>query len=337
MANRSAKTALEMKDLEVRLDPDAYDSFSRQCCSVNWPETNCYTDVYISMLNGLGLDAYGCMAFTLASDFEGDHFTFFKPPLSDLRTLYGLNVQELTLWRPLIDHVEEHVNAGRIVCPEVDSFYLPDTRATDYRRAHVKTTIGITSIDRNTRTLSYFHNAGHFRLHEDDYDGIFRIGRDGPADYLPPYCELLDLDRLTIRPTAQLVELSRELARQYLSYRPERNPMRALGIRLSDDLVWLAEGDLEKYHLYVFATLRQCGANFDLTAQFLRWLENGGVPGLSEPAEHFAALSNTAKTCVLKLARIVNTRKLRDLSANIIELEEHWARGMDKLASALTP
>lgn len=324
-----------MKDLDVRLDPDAYDSFNRQCYSANWPETNCYTDVYISMLNGLGLDAFACLPFTLASDFQGDHFTFFKPPLSDLRTLYGLNVQELTLWRPLIDHVEEHARAGRIVCPEVDAFYLPDTQATDYQRAHVKTTIGITSIDRKARTLSYFHNAGHFRLSGDDFDGIFRIGREGPADYLPPYCELLDLDRLTIRPTSGLVALSHELAKQYLLYRPDRNPMQALGARLTDDLEWLAEGNLEKYHMYVFTTLRQCGANFDLTAQYLHWLSDGGVSDLTEPAEHFLALSNTAKTCVLKLARIVNSRKIKDLSANITELEEHWAQGMDKLTRAL--
>ena len=43
------------------------------------------------------------MPFTLAVDWEGDQWTFFKPPHSDLRTLYGFDTQELNVWRPLVE------------------------------------------------------------------------------------------------------------------------------------------------------------------------------------------------------------------------------------------
>ena len=79
------------------------------------------------------------LPFTLAIDFEGDQWTFFKPPHGDLCDLYGLDVQELAIWRPLVEHVEEQVERGRPVLVELDSYYLPDTAGTAYRIEHVKT------------------------------------------------------------------------------------------------------------------------------------------------------------------------------------------------------
>ena len=53
-----------------------------------WVEKNCYADVWIELLNALELEPAAMLPFTLGADFEGDHWTFFKPPLSDLRALY---------------------------------------------------------------------------------------------------------------------------------------------------------------------------------------------------------------------------------------------------------
>ena len=75
------------------------------------------------------------MPFTLAIDFEGDQWTFFKPPHDELRDLYGIDVQELNCWRPLIDHAEEHLAAGKLISTEADAWWLPDIAGTDYRRA----------------------------------------------------------------------------------------------------------------------------------------------------------------------------------------------------------
>ena len=54
-----------------------------------WPETNCYTDVIIELLHGLGREPIAALPFAFAIDFEGDQWTFFKFPDSDLDELSG--------------------------------------------------------------------------------------------------------------------------------------------------------------------------------------------------------------------------------------------------------
>ena len=49
---------------------------------------------------------------------------------AELRELFGLDVQEMTVWRPLLDHVVEQLAAGKLVSTEADSFWLPDTAGT---------------------------------------------------------------------------------------------------------------------------------------------------------------------------------------------------------------
>ncbi|MBE7204408.1 MAG: DUF1839 family protein, partial [Parafilimonas terrae] len=58
----------------------------------DWPETNCYVDLWIELLHGRGLVPEAMLGFTLRQDFEGDQFTFFKPPTGDIERLYGLEV-----------------------------------------------------------------------------------------------------------------------------------------------------------------------------------------------------------------------------------------------------
>ncbi len=51
------------------------------------------------------------------------------------------------------------------------------------------------------------------------------------------------------------------------------------------DLEWLVAEPLSYFHNYAFATLRQCGAAFELAGAYLRWLEAGGECGLERAAE----------------------------------------------------
>ncbi len=139
-----------------------------------WQETNCYVDLWLSLLAARGYEARAALGFTVTQDFEGDQFTFFKFALHDLDRLYGLSVQELAVFDELDAHVEQQVSRGNAVLVEMDGFYLPDTRATSYRREHVKTTIGIDRIDRAHARLGYYHNAGYFTLDGEDYAGLFR-------------------------------------------------------------------------------------------------------------------------------------------------------------------
>src|SRR6185503_2452300 len=144
-----------------------------------WAETNCYTDLLIELAHGLGFEPAAALAFTLAVDFEGDQWTFFKPPAADLHELYGFDLQELAIWRPLAEHVAEQVQAGRPVLVELDAWFLPDTAGTAYKLAHTKTTVGVNEIDPAARRMGYFHNAGYFMVEGDDFSELFQL--EGPA------------------------------------------------------------------------------------------------------------------------------------------------------------
>src|SRR4030095_15459567 len=112
--------------------------------------------------------------FTVSQDFEGDHFTFFKFPPEDLRTLFGLLVQELAIYATVEGHAVEQIKRGRMPLVEVDSYYLPDTRGTAYRQGHVKSTIGIGALDIAARRMGYFHNTSYHWVDGEDFDGLFR-------------------------------------------------------------------------------------------------------------------------------------------------------------------
>ncbi|MEE9386243.1 MAG: DUF1839 family protein [Nannocystaceae bacterium] len=120
-----------ISDLNIfRLGASTYKPHPLHSGSRDWLESNCYIDVYIEMLHALEMEVYACLSFCISSTFEGDQWTFFKPPLAELRSLYGLEINELTLWRPLLDHVVEQSSRQCIVIPELDSgkFSAPHRR-----------------------------------------------------------------------------------------------------------------------------------------------------------------------------------------------------------------
>ena len=60
-----------------------------------WVEKNCYVDVWLELVHALGCDPMAMLPFVVAIDFEGDQWTFYKPPHGEMRDLYGIDVQEL--------------------------------------------------------------------------------------------------------------------------------------------------------------------------------------------------------------------------------------------------
>ena len=155
------------------LDPATYRRHLIHGENRTWAETNCYSDVIIELLHGLGFEPLAAMAFTLSIDFDVDQWTFFKFEHEDIATLYGLGIHELAPWRSLALHVEEQVAAGRPVLVELDSFYLPDTVGTAYKLAHVKSTVAVNEIDLAGQRLGYFHNQGYHVLTGQDFSDIF--------------------------------------------------------------------------------------------------------------------------------------------------------------------
>src|SRR4051794_14622893 len=91
------------------LDPTSYERHRIHRADRDWAETNCYVDIWIELLHAWGFEPIAALPFTFGIDFEGDQWTFFKFPHADLYDLFGLDVQELAIWRPLVAQVEEQV------------------------------------------------------------------------------------------------------------------------------------------------------------------------------------------------------------------------------------
>lgn len=301
-----------------------------------WIEKNCYIDIWIELLHALDLDPLAALGFTAAIDFEGDQWTFFKPPHEDLRELFGVDVQEMNVWRPLIDHATEHLADAKFVASEVDSFWLPDTSGTDYRTNHVKTTVIFVELDVAARRLGYFHNAGYFHLEGEDFARIFGLDQPANPTSLPLFAEIVRADRVVRRSPQELALVARKMLRKHMAHRPLTNPAARFQERFERDLPGIQERGLGFYHAWAFATLRQLGAGMELLAQHLRWLEEqGAISGLDSAASDFEQISGNAKACILKIARAVNTKRPLDASALFGEMSAAWENGMATITRQL--
>ena len=315
------------------LDPDTYRPHALHGAESTWPETNCYADLWIGVLNALGLDPHAMLPFCFAADFEGDQWTFLKPSLDDLWTLYGIDVQELNVWDVLADHVREQVGRGNLPLVEVDSFYLPDTAGTAYRQAHTKTTVGVNTLDLDGERLDYFHNGGYYALGGDDLRGVLRIG-DALSVGLDPYAEFVKLGRILRLSPDRLRETSLAVARGHLSRRPRQNPLSQYRERLAAEAERSPDSP-ERYHRRAFATVRQLGAAFQMASAYLLWLEAQRPSGLCGAAGAFDGLSDSSKALLFKMARAANTGKPLQYESLIDKMEADWQAGFDALADRL--
>jgi len=306
------------------LDPAAYSWSALHSPDRSFRETNCYVDLWIELLHSLNIDPASAMSFALAIDFEGDQWTLFKPPPDALLRLYGIDVHEMQLFRPTVDHAIEQLRLGRTMIIEVDSYYLPDRAGTAYRSAHVKSSIAIEAIDPAAERLRYFHGTGYYELCGEDYRGVFRLGRPFSEDVLPPYVEIVRFDAGVRLEGEALRRTAREILREQLERRPARNPWTAFGERLSRDLPRLLAGSDSDYHAYAFATVRQCGAAFELAKTFLEWLR---VPECGAALDALARQVNGSKNLLFRLAR----RRAFDPSPAIGQLAGDWEAMMHSL------
>ena len=296
-----------------------------------WAETNCYTDVIIELLHSLGHDPSAALAFTLAADFEGDQWTFFKYPDADLLKLYGLDIQELAVWRPLLQHIEDQIALGHPVLVELDSYFMPDTAGSAYKLAHMKSTVAVNRLDVERRQLGYFHNQGYYELSGDDFAEIFQQGGLVHERMLPPYIEFVKTAPRFQRPDAAgLVALSLESLRDHLRRLPATNPFIPFKQKFSADLEWLMQADIGVFHAYSFATLRQYGACFELAETYLRWLAERGCANLAQSSDALQQISQQTKAFQFQLARSMARKKPLDL-APLDAMAGHWDIAMNAL------
>ncbi|HEY5250073.1 MAG TPA: DUF1839 family protein [Acidimicrobiales bacterium] len=320
------------------LDPATYRPHALHGADRNWSETNCWFDMMIELLHVLGLDPMAGLPGVLSTDFEGEHWTLPKYPLEDLRALFGLEVAEMYIWRPVIDHLADHLAQGHLLTVEVDAWYLPDTAGITYGIDHGKTGVLMQMLDRENRRLGYFHNGGYFELEGDDFDAIFYLpgGRDMPEGRDPrilfPYVELVKLDRIRHDDEATLLDAVLTLVRHHLGLRPATNPMVRFRARLESDIEWLRPLGDSAFHPYAFATCRQAGANQEVAASFVDWLDQRDGGGLQKAADAFREIAATAKGLEFTLARAVRGRKV-DLATPFGIMADAWEVAMETLVA----
>lgn len=101
--------------------------------------------------------------------------------------------------------------------------------------------------------------------------------------------------------------------------------------RFEKELSVMHQRGLGFYHAWAFATTRQLGSAFELSARNLHWLRDNAVGGLDEPIAAFEVIAAASKTFVLKGARAVNARRQFDGAEMFSEMASAWDRGITAL------
>jgi hypothetical protein len=312
----------EMRSLSGK-DPHGYRPHRLHSTDRSYQESNCYADVIIELLHACEYEPLAAFGHLVRMDFEGDQWTFFKPPPEDLEQLFGIDIHEMQPYRPLPIQIAEQIAAGRTIIVELDSWWMPDTASTSYRSQHVKTSAAPDAIDADAETMRYFHNAGLFELSGEDYRRIFRIGDDDPS-VLAPYTEIVRFDAGERLEGERLKRAALDVLRGHLARRPQSNPFVRFGIQLEGVLPSLLERGLEDYHAYAFATVRMAGAAFEIAADHAGWLFGGDAAQIQVA---MGEIVDGCKALSFRLAR----RRAFDPSATIGGLAAAWERAMTGL------
>jgi uncharacterized protein DUF1839 len=307
------------------LDPATYEPHPLHADERAYPETNCYADILIELLHARGDDPLAVLGRSVRTDFEGDQWTFFKPDPHDLEMLFGLDIHEVQPYRSLPDQIAEQIAAGRTLIVELDSWYLPDTHATAYRREHVKSSAIMEGIDPDAKRLHYFHNQSLYALEGEDYDGALRLLLTPGDDHLPPYAEIVRFDAGPALAGEELRAAARSLFREHVRRRPETNPFTRFAAALEKDLPRLLEQSHGDYHAYAFATVRMAGSAFELCSSHVDWLFGADAQAAREA---LGSIVGGSKALSFKLAR----RKAFDPQPLVGQLGEAWDEAMDAIA-----
>ncbi len=318
--------------LDVR--PDNYDTHTIHSHDRVWTETNCYVDLWIELLHSLGADPVPALAFVLSADCDGRQWDFVKMQSEDLRTLYGIDVGEMNVWRPVLAHVLDSIDDGVLSTVEVDGFWLPDTAGTSYRNQHTKTTIVPNFVDADEKVLGYFHNRGYFHLSGADFDGVFNLSPAPHAEVLLPYVEQIRVGRNRIVDGAGAGDRDLAVARAHFARRPAANPVETLARRIVADIPLVQESGPDAFHLWSFGLLRQCGATAELAADLVDYLDTRGAAGIKEAGPHFLHVAQSAKAVQFRMARAARGRAV-SVDEPLAEMAWRWSAAMDIVSTTL--
>ena len=297
-----------------------------------WPETNCYVDLWLTLILGWKMEPRAMLGFLAAAGFAGDQFTFAKPPHPELEALYGARTEELTLYRPLESHLVAHANAGRPVLLEADAWWLPDSAGTDYRRGHTKTTVAVLGVNPEAARMSYVHNRFQGALEGEDYRGVLWQDPAPAPGHLPPFAEVVER-RPGAPEGAALAEAARDLLRRHLARAPA-DPFAAMADALEAEMATVRAAGPEGFHLWAFSTLRQAGAAHELLGIHAAWLGDALGVDAGAPAAALARISAGAKAAQFRAARAARGGDVAPLAAAIRALGPERDAALDGLRAA---
>jgi hypothetical protein len=252
-------------------DPATYQPHMIHTGQRNYIETNCFTDIITELMHARGDEPLATFGSFVRMEFENDQWTFFKPLAIDMELLFGIDVHEIQPYRSIAHQVAEQLAQGRTMTIELDGWYLPDTAATSYRSAHVKTGVIAEAIDLEGERFRYFHNASLYELAGADFRGVFRTETGWDPNVLPPYTELIRFEAGPRLRGDELKAAAVELLRGHLQRVAPSNPFDQFHARLAADLPTLLAGDESLYHAFTFATFRMAGAGFELLGSSVDW------------------------------------------------------------------
>ena len=309
-------------------------------------------DPWITLLASLGLDPHALWPAAVALAFLGDQWTPLAPRHDELRALYGIDVQPLTVWRPLAEHAIEQLSAGHALSVDVDAFWLPDTAS--HRQDHAKTTIVLTEVDLAARRIAYLHGTGWFQLLGDDVTHLLgldddtsdleaiadwrgaRVAQVGAAavalaeGQLAPHAQIIRIDRRLARSTEELQMLALHHLGCHLAFRPAANPVRRFAARLADDLPLLRDYGPGYADQWASCTVRRLAAASGFAARGLAWQETP----LHAATLAFEHIARDATALDAKLARAVVSTKAVGVNALLESIAQAWDEGMAALEAA---
>ncbi len=309
-------------------DPATYRPHAIHTGDRTYLETNCFTDIISELLHARGDEPVASFGSFARMDFENDQWTFFKPLAVDLEVLFGVDIHEIQPYRRIPDQVAEQIALGRTMTIELDAWYLPDTAATSYGTAHVKTGVIAEAIDVPGERFRYYHNASLYELEGADFRGAFRTEEVWSPDVLPPYTELIRFDAGPRLTGDALREAALPILRGHLGRVVPGNPFDRFAERLTADLPALLAGDAALYHAFTFATFRMAGAGFELLASHVDWLlGDRGTPAVAA----MGRIVDGCKVLGFKLAR----RRPFDPTEAMTALSQAWTEALGSLDRAV--
>ena len=218
----------------------------------------------------------------------------------ELYELYGINVQELNVWRRCsLSMRSRTLAAGKLIKHGGGCVLAPDTAGTDYRRQHQDHDRAGAHRRREAQRLCYFTTPAYHELSGEDFVQLFRIGFPPDPTFMPLYAEFVRVDRI-VRHRKRSSRASRCVCSSGTgARRPADSPMVRFRERFERDLPRMQEVGLAHYHAWAFGTIRQLGSASELAATNLAWLatstgrELRGRPRLLPRSPRSASLSSS--------------------------------------------